>query len=163
RPFATRCSIRPRPENGRMWSRFDGIVELSRGGPRVQSRACLVSRCLLLFAIALYGIAFVLPAYKEPQSGVAVGGPAFRVDQGYVVFVNALILGWPAWYANPAFWIAVGFTTFGRVRSALISAIVAFGLALSAIPMATVFSWSQFYRLQPGYWTWLAACATLLL
>jgi hypothetical protein len=123
----------------------------------------LATWCLLLLAVSIYVASFFLPAYREPQSGSGAGPQLYRVDHGYDTFVSALIFGWPAWWANPAFWLAVGLLLARRTRAALILAVVALLLALSAIPLATVFRFSEFYRLMAGYWTWSAASAALVL
>jgi hypothetical protein len=97
------------------------------------------------------------------MSGSGNGPQLYRIDPGRVVFVTAFLFGWPAWWANPAFWLAVGLLIARRTRSALALAVVALLLALSAIPLATVFEVSQLYRLMIGYWTWLVATAGLVL
>src|SRR5262245_27019080 len=123
----------------------------------------LATWCLLVLALSLYTASFFLPAYREPQSGSGVGGPLYRIDPGYVVFVSALVFGWPAWWANPALWLSVALLVSRRTRGAVALATVALALALSAIPLATVLQFNQLYRLMPGYWTWMAASATLVL
>ncbi len=123
----------------------------------------LATWCLLVLAVSLYTASFFLPAYREEQSGSGTGPPLYRIDPGYLVFVSALIFGWPAWWANPAFWLAVALLVARRTRAAMGLAVAALVLALSAIPLATVFRISELYRLMAGYWTWSAASATLVL
>jgi hypothetical protein len=134
-----------------------------RGNLMRQRPLSLATWCLLVLTVSLYVASFFLPAYREPESGSGTGPPLYRIDPGYLAFVSALIFGWPAWWANPAFWIAVTLLVARRTQAAVLLAVVALVLALSAIPLATVFQVSQFYRLMAGYWTWLAAIATLLL
>jgi hypothetical protein len=123
----------------------------------------LATWCLLLLAVGLYATSFFLPAYREPESGSGTGPPIYRIYPGYLAFVLALIYGWPAWWGNPACWLAVALLVARRTRAAVLLALVALVLALSAIPLATVFRVSEFYRLMAGYWTWTAASSALVL
>ena len=104
-----------------------------------------------------------LPAYREPRSGSGAGPQLYRVVPGYVVFVSALISGWPAWWANPAFWVAVAFLTARRSRTALALAVAGLLLVLSPMPVATVFQVGELFRLMAGYWIWSSAIAALAL
>jgi hypothetical protein len=119
--------------------------------------------CLLVLAVSLYTASFFLPAYREAQPGSGRGGPPYRIDPGYTAFVSALIFGWPAWWANPSFWLAVALLLARRKRTAVGFAVLALVLALSTIPLATVYRVRELYRLMAGFWMWLAACATLVL
>jgi hypothetical protein len=122
----------------------------------------LATWCLLVLVVSLYTASFFLPAYREPQSGSGEGPQLYRVYPGHVAFVSALIFAWPAWWANPAFWLAVAFLLARRTRAALALAVIGLVLALSAIPLATVFQIRELYRLMAGYWIWTAAIAALV-
>jgi hypothetical protein len=135
-----------------------------RGGLIVDRRSLsLATWCLLILTVRLYVASFFLPAYREPESGSGTGPQRYRIDPGHVAFVSALIFGWPAWWANPAYWLAVALLVARRRRAALPLAIIALLLAISAIPLATVFRISELYRLMAGYWTWSAAIGALVL
>src|SRR3954464_11335799 len=101
-------------------------VSIDHRGTLVRRRPLsLATWCLLVLAVSLYAASFFLPAYREAESGSGTGPPIDRIDPGYLVFVSALIFGWPAWWANPAFWLAVALLVARRTRAALPLAVVA--------------------------------------
>ena len=112
-------------------------------------------RWLLLAAIALFGLSLPLPAIE---------GAAFPAQSGFDVLrqgAGAWRDGVLAWYANPAFGLALLLCRFDRFRTALGFALLALLLGVSSFAagaMATSFGRSvPPFSFGIGFYVWLGA------
>jgi hypothetical protein len=124
----------------------------------------------LVGAIALYAVAFFLPAadpYFGPDSGYRpwpgrraflLGWHLFTHLPEYGPFVGLQIVAVSGWMANPAVWLALGSACFRRWWWVRLFGGVGVGLALSVLAVP---KFADALAGQPGYWAWTASAVGL--
>ena len=132
------------------WKRWRAF----RYGPRVVNK---LTRLWVMFAVAVYGVAFFLPM-RTTSVGFGVSGPGYNA---YVLCFESFFgaFGWPtltlAWVANPCFWAGCAMFLEGRRWTAL-------GLALLAAILALFVHDSDYtFTKSPGYTTWFLSMLAL--